>query len=55
LLAGMRSAGRTIFVVTHQPALLEGAADESVLMAGGQIVLRTTGIAAAAAEPRWRV
>lgn len=55
LLAGMRSAGRTIFVVTHQPALLEGAADESVLMAGGQIVLRTTGIAAAGAGPRWTV
>ena len=33
----MRDAGRTIFVVTHQPALLEGVADEFVGWAQGRI------------------
>jgi len=41
LLAKMRDAGRTIFVVTHQAALLEGAADEFVWMEYGRIVSRT--------------
>jgi ABC-type multidrug transport system ATPase subunit len=41
LLAGMRDAGKTIFVVTHQAALLEGVADEFVWMRAGQIVERT--------------
>jgi ABC-type multidrug transport system ATPase subunit len=41
LLKGMRDAGKTIFVVTHQAALLEGAADEFVWMHAGQIVNRT--------------
>ncbi len=41
LLAQMRSAGKTIFVVTHQAALLEGAADEFVWMEGGQITHRS--------------
>jgi ABC-type multidrug transport system ATPase subunit len=41
LLKGMRDAGKTIFVVTHQAALLEGAADEFVWMQAGQIVDRT--------------
>jgi ABC-type multidrug transport system ATPase subunit len=41
LLAGMRDAGKTIFVVTHQAALLEGAADEFLWMENGQIVDRT--------------
>ena len=41
LLARMRDAGKTIFVVTHQAALLTGAADEFVLMQSGQIVSRT--------------
>ena len=41
LLAKMRDAGKTIFVVTHQAALLEGAADEFVWMEYGQIVSRT--------------
>ena len=40
LLAAMRDAGKTVFVVTHQPALLEGVADESVTMNAGQIVAR---------------
>ncbi len=41
LLAGMRDAGKTIFVVTHQAALLQGAADEFVWMQSGKIVERT--------------
>jgi len=40
LLKGMRDAGKTIFVVTHQAALLEGVADEFVWMQSGQIVER---------------
>ena len=41
LLAQMRDAGKTLFVVTHQAALLEGAADEFVWMEAGQITRRT--------------
>jgi len=41
LLTEMRNAGKTIFVVTHQPGLLEGAADEFVWMDAGQITRRT--------------
>jgi ABC-type multidrug transport system ATPase subunit len=41
LLAGLRDAGKTIFVVTHQAALLEGAADEFIWMEAGQIINRT--------------
>ena len=41
LLAEMRDGGKTILVVTHQAALLEGAADEFVWMEAGQIVNRT--------------
>jgi ABC-type multidrug transport system ATPase subunit len=41
LLTKMRDSGKTIFVVTHQAALLEGAADEFVWMEYGQIVSRT--------------
>lgn len=41
LLAKIRSAGKTIFVVTHQAYLLEGAADEFVWMEAGQITDRT--------------
>ncbi len=44
LLAARRDAGKTIFVVTHQPALLEGVADESVFMAAGMIVAREPGV-----------
>ena len=40
LLGKMRDAGKTVFVVTHQPALLDGVADESVMMNAGQIVTR---------------
>jgi energy-coupling factor transporter ATP-binding protein EcfA2 len=41
LLAQMRDAGKTIFVVTHQATLLAGVADEFVWMNAGQITLRT--------------
>jgi len=41
LLKGMRDAGKTIFVVTHQALLLDGVADEFVWMEAGQIVDRT--------------
>ncbi len=40
LLVEMRNAGKTLFVVTHQAALLETAADEFVWMEAGQIVRR---------------
>jgi ABC-type multidrug transport system ATPase subunit len=40
-LGELRDQGRTIFVVTHQAAFLEDAADEFVWMAEGQIVNRT--------------
>jgi ABC-type multidrug transport system ATPase subunit len=41
LLRGMRDAGKTIFVVTHQAGLLEGIADEFVWMRAGKIEART--------------
>ena len=41
LLKSMRDVGKTIFVVTHQAALLEGVADEFIWMQAGQIVDRT--------------
>ena len=41
LLKEMRDAGKTMFVVTHQAALLENVADEFVWMEAGQIVRRT--------------
>jgi ABC-type multidrug transport system ATPase subunit len=40
LLKGMRNAGKTLFVVTHQASLLEGVADEFVWIEAGQIVGR---------------
>jgi ABC-type multidrug transport system ATPase subunit len=40
LLAEMRHAGKTLFVVTHQAALLEKVADEFVWMEAGKIVAR---------------
>jgi ABC-type multidrug transport system ATPase subunit len=48
LLGEMRDAGQTIFLVTHQPALLEAIADESVWMSAGEIVSREPGVSAAA-------
>ncbi len=44
LLTAMRDAGKTLFVVTHQPALLDGVADESVFMSAGTIVSREPGV-----------
>lgn len=44
LLKGMRDAGKTVFVVTHQALLLEGVADEFIWMRAGQIVDRTATI-----------
>jgi ABC-type multidrug transport system ATPase subunit len=41
LLGGLRGQGKTIFVVTHQAALLDGTADEFIWMEAGQIVART--------------
>ncbi len=40
VLAHMRDLGKTIFIVTHQAALLEGVANEFVYMAAGQISSR---------------
>ena len=40
LLASTRDRGKTIFVVTHQASLLEGAADEFVWMEAGEIMAR---------------
>jgi ABC-type multidrug transport system ATPase subunit len=45
LLTGLRDAGKTIFVVTHQASLLEGAADEFIWMEAGQIASRTSDLA----------
>ena len=41
VLAQIRDRGKTIFIVTHQAALLEAVADEFVCMAAGQIGART--------------
>jgi ABC-type multidrug transport system ATPase subunit len=41
LLANMRDQGKTLFVVTHQPGLLESIADEFVWMEAGKIIRRT--------------
>lgn len=41
LLMGLRDAGKTILVVTHQAPLLDGAADEFVWMESGRILSRT--------------
>jgi ABC-type multidrug transport system ATPase subunit len=41
LLGRMRDAGRTLFVVTHQPAVLEEVADEYIRMNSGEILSRT--------------
>jgi ABC-type multidrug transport system ATPase subunit len=41
VLGSMRDEGRTILLVTHQPSLLEGIADEFVQMDSGRIVARS--------------
>jgi ABC-type multidrug transport system ATPase subunit len=50
LLKGMRDAGKTVFVITHQARLLEGVADEFVWMQAGEIVDRTASLARAGVE-----
>ena len=52
LLTGLRDQGKTIFVVTHQASLLEGAADEFIWMEAGKIVGRTPELNAISQEPR---
>ena len=47
LVAEMRNRGKTILVVTHQAAHLDGIADESLWMAAGRIAVWEQGIAAA--------
>ena len=54
LLGEMRSAGKCVLVVTHQPRLLEDVADESLLLAQGRIAARGLGINAAAVQPQAR-
>jgi ABC-type multidrug transport system ATPase subunit len=51
LLKGIRDAGKTVFVITHQALLLEGVADEFVWMHAGQIVDRTASLARTAGSP----
>ena len=41
LLEHMRDSGKTVFVVTHQAALLENVADEFIWMDAGQIARRS--------------
>jgi ABC-type multidrug transport system ATPase subunit len=41
VLSELRDAGKTIVVITHQPSLLVGVADEFVMMDAGRIVSRT--------------
>jgi len=52
LLKGMRDAGKTVFVITHQALLLEGVADEFVWMQAGEIVDRTASLARTANPAR---
>ena len=49
-LKGMRDRGKTLFVVTHQAALLEGVADEFVWMQAGQIIDRTKDLSQAGVQ-----
>jgi ABC-type multidrug transport system ATPase subunit len=44
LLGGMRDSGKTIFVVTHQAALMAPVADECLVLAAGRIAARERGI-----------
>jgi ABC-type multidrug transport system ATPase subunit len=47
ILTDMRDRGKTIFVVTHQPSLLESTADEFVYMEAGRITGRSTSLVTA--------
>jgi len=44
LVGHARDRGKTVFVVTHQPAQLENFADEFVFMEAGRIASRTTSL-----------
>jgi len=46
LLAELRDQGKTVFVVTHQPALLESVANEFIWMEAGKILKRTASLGA---------
>jgi ABC-type multidrug transport system ATPase subunit len=48
LLEKSRDRGKTVFVVTHQPQLVESLADEFVWMSSGQITRRTSTLREAA-------
>jgi ABC-type multidrug transport system ATPase subunit len=50
-LGRLRDSGKTIFVVTHQPAHLKSVADESLWIAAGQVAGRQPGVRAAQAVP----
>ena len=52
ILGRVRDQGKTIFVVTHQAALMEAVADEFVHLAAGQIVSRETASGKAASAHR---
>ena len=51
LLARMRDQGTTIFVVTHQAALMEPVADECIVLDAGRLVTREKGIPARLLTP----
>ena len=51
LLVRLRDEGKTVFVVTHQASLLEGAADEFVNVEQGKILSRKAGGGRSTAEP----
>ena len=51
LLARMRDQGTTVFVVTHQAALVEPVADECVVLDAGRLVAREKGIPARLLTP----
>ncbi|HYE25493.1 MAG TPA: ABC transporter ATP-binding protein [Clostridia bacterium] len=44
LLGGMRDQGKTVFVVTHQAAVMEPVADECVVITSGRLAARECGI-----------
>jgi len=51
LLGAMRDEGKTVFVVTHQAAVVEPVADESIVMHTGRLIAREQGIPQALLSP----